>query len=224
MIDDKKQQLINDFSKFIYDLPNEDLNNTISPTDDNTIDLFSLFKEFIALKTEIKQESRQMKNALDEFRNVFSVLKQNCEVLGNELEQKNKNHGNEMKKQEFTILRPILLDILEIRDGIESSINYLTTFTVGGFWRFIKNDVTLINHLRNGQQMSLRKIDVLLNNYNVTAIPALEQNFDANIMRAVEVGKVDSLLNNQIISEVRKGFLWNNQLLRIAEVKVNKLF
>jgi molecular chaperone GrpE len=41
-------------------------------------------------------------------------------------------------------------------------------------------------------------------------------------MRAVEVESDHQLRNGIVTEELRKGFMWDKELLRIAEVKVNK--
>lgn len=50
-------------------------------------DLYSLFTELAALKTEIRLESRQVKTALDEFRVMFETLQTRQSQLGSELER-----------------------------------------------------------------------------------------------------------------------------------------
>ena len=46
---------------------------------------------------------------------------------------------------------------------------------------------------------------------------------DPHTMNAVEIDRDPKIDNGIVLEELRKGFLFEDQVLRIAEVKVNKL-
>jgi molecular chaperone GrpE len=42
-------------------------------------------------------------------------------------------------------------------------------------------------------------------------------------MRAIEIENRNDVENGIVTGEIRKGFMWENEVLRLAEVKVNKI-
>ncbi len=222
MLNENKQKLINDFSQFVEQLPEEQLDIFDNKQEDN-VDLFTLFQEFIALKTEIKVQSRQFKGALDEFKNVFTVLEKTCTTLSNELDSKRLENTRILQEQRQLSLRPLLLDILDVRDRLEETVTYLETYKPRFGFGFLRKDDSLVNTLNTGQNISLRRIDQLLNNNDVSMIEVLGKTFDTVYMRAVAVKNDNNLPNGCVVSEVRKGFMLDGKVLRIAEVEVNKI-
>jgi molecular chaperone GrpE len=51
----------------------------------------------------------------------------------------------------------------------------------------------------------------------------LGQSVDPHTMTVVELDHNPELENGIVTRELRKGFLWGNDVLRLAEVKANKL-
>ena len=80
---DTRERLLEQFRAALDTLPD-------TPEADETgrrTDLYSLFAELVALKNEVRLESRQVKTALDEFRAVFETLQASQTQLGGELER-----------------------------------------------------------------------------------------------------------------------------------------
>jgi len=111
--------------------------------------------------------------------------------------------------------------ILDIRDRIEQGITAsekVRSSWLGKIAGAEKGRETLIE----GQKMTMRNLDRLLASYGVSPIETAGKEFDPFIMRAVEVEKRSDFTNGVVLEEIRKGFLLNGQILRPAEVKVNK--
>jgi len=223
MIDiDTKQRVIADFCHFIENLP--DAESLLPIESESTADLFTLCKEFIALKTEVKQESRQFKIALDSFKEVFNTLQQSHGILAKELAQRRQEQQLEIEKQQYTILKPLLLNLIELRDCLEMGVNHHKTYRPHFLIRrLIKREQAFIASMCEGQAMTLRRVDQLLANYEVRFLTTVQKPFDPQCMRAIGVEHRTDLPNGIVISEVRKGFIWKSELLRTAEVKVNKI-
>ena len=71
--------------------------------------------------------------------------------------------------------------------------------------------------------MTLKRFENLLQRHNVYAIDCMGKLLDPRTMSAVEISHDPKLGNGIVIEELRKGFLFEENVLRLAEVKVNKL-
>lgn len=71
--------------------------------------------------------------------------------------------------------------------------------------------------------MTLKRFEQLLQRHQVYAIDCVGKPLDPRTMSAVEISQDPKLDNGIVIEELRKGFLFENNVLRLAEVKVNKL-
>ncbi len=70
--------------------------------------------------------------------------------------------------------------------------------------------------------MSLRRLDRTLSDYRVRPIEVLDQALDPHTMRVVEVESRTDRASGMVTGELRKGFIWDGEPLRPADVKVNK--
>jgi molecular chaperone GrpE len=82
------------------------------------IDLFTLFSELAALKNEVKLESRQVKTALDQFREVFDTLRQDNARLGEELGRRRDTE----QEARCAAQRELLLEILDLHDRLRAGL------------------------------------------------------------------------------------------------------
>ena len=81
-------------------------------------DLFSVFVELAALRSEVRTESRLVKEALDQFRSVFDTL----QASHGTMEQELKRAQAEALEQSRSVLRPLLLDVIDIRDRLVAGL------------------------------------------------------------------------------------------------------
>ncbi len=216
-----KQKIIEEFSEFIETLP-ENSDIEIDPID--TVDLFTLYKEFSVLKGEIKQESRQFKTALESFKGVFKTLEKSQETLSRELEERRQEHQNEILKEREQFLKPVLSDLLEIRDKLEAATSFTKDYKSFSFMmRFFTKIKKFIEKINQGQLMTLRYIDYILSLHDVKRINVLGKSFNPKFMKVISVESKNDAPNGIVIEEIRKGFLWKESVLRVADVKVNKI-
>lgn len=68
----------------------------------------------------------------------------------------------------------------------------------------------------------IKNIDSLLESYGVTPINALGELFDPNLHEAIAVISDDSLDDNTITKELRKGYISHNRTLRPTLVEISK--
>lgn len=213
-----KTQLIEEFSKFIdsYDLENDHQENNDT---EKIIDLFSLFSELVALKTEVKLESRQIKRAVDEFKKIFELLESNNVLLQKQLSEALKDK----EAQQKNVLKPLLLDLLELHDRLNHNISMMTQGKKKSsilWWK--KQQGKMIDHWCQGLRIVLKLIEQRLSDYQVTAIKTIGQPLNPTFMQVRSITSDLAHADGVIVEELRKGYLWGDEVLRLAEVTINK--
>lgn len=213
MDDAKKEVLISRFRSYLDEVDIAELSEEAQQTD-----LFSLFIELVALKNEVKLESRQVKTALDEFKDVFALLRSSHEQLSVELEQAR----SERREQQRAVLRPVLLELLELQDRLRAGLQIIRNHRGPRLSWLHKRETRLIKTITEAQEISLRRLQHLLATQQVSAIDSVGRPLDPHTMRVVEVVQRADLDHGFVVEELRQGFYWEGELLRSADVKVNK--
>ena len=85
-------------------------------------DLFTVFVELAAVRNEVRTESRLVKEALDQFRGVFATLQSSHATLEQEL----KRVQGEARERGRALLRPLLLELLDLRDRLAAGLQQPT--------------------------------------------------------------------------------------------------
>jgi len=207
-----KTQLLEQFSQYLEVVE-------LEPEPEQT-DLYSLFSEMAALRNEVKTESRQFKNALGDFKTGFDSLQQSNDELTKELD----NYRAQLETQKEHITRNLLLEFLEVYDRLLAGSKVLASYQPVSslFVHSKKQDKQFIHSIQEGQSISLRRLEQLLGKYEVIAIEVLNQSLDPYSMTAIEIDHNPKIDDGIVTEELRKGFKWQNKMLRLAEVKVNK--
>ncbi|MBE2294400.1 MAG: nucleotide exchange factor GrpE [Phycisphaerales bacterium] len=208
-----KEQLLERFRRYLDALPEAEVT-----AEEPHTDLYSLFTELVTLKNEVRLESRQIKTALDEFRAVFETLQTSQSQLGTELDRAR----SALPEQRRAALKPILLELLDLHDRLEAGLRVLQDYRPSLLGRLCRQEQALLQAMAQGQEMSLRRLEQILNAQQVTALSAQGQSLDPHTMRAAELERRSDLANGIVTEELRKGYTWQGDLLRLAEVKVNR--
>lgn len=184
-------------------------------------DLTALFTDLAGLKSEVKAESRQFKATLDTLNEAVSVLKADNQALADELAASTER----LKQQVNDSQRTLLLDIIDIYDRLSEGYRVLQNYRpVDALFKHSKKqDVRFIKGFSKGQEITLKRFEQLLQRRGVYPIDCVGKLFDTRTMKTLEVGRDEKLENGIVLEELRKGFLFEDQVLRLAEVKVNKL-
>ena len=180
-------------------------------------DLFTLLAEVAALKNEVKLESRHIKAALDEFRGLYATLREANTRLADE--QKRCREQEESLRQQAQ--KDLLLELLELRDRLQAGHDQAARFRPG--WLTGRAAAEFVASMTEGMAMNLRRLDEALVRREVHPLPALGQTFDPHTMHAVELASDPTRAEGMVVGELRKGFLYQDNLLRSAEVVVNRL-
>jgi molecular chaperone GrpE len=101
--------------------------------------------------------------------------------------------------------RGMLLPLLEIIDDMEKALQCAND----GEQSFLQ-----------GMRIIHQKFLVLLGTQGVLPFDSVGTTFDHNLHEAVAMAKHNGSTSGTVIDELRRGYLWNNELLRPAQVRV----
>jgi molecular chaperone GrpE len=185
----------------------------------NEADLFTVFVELAALRNEVRTESRLVKEALDQFRGVFGTLQSSHATLEQEL----KRARAEAQERGRVLLRPLLLELLDLHDRLAAGLRQPVAAPVRWLdrWRG-RRPTEPPERWREGLGITLRRLNGILADRSVVRIELLGKRFDPRTGRVVGTIMDANVAAGIVVEEVRAGFLWQEELLRPAEVIVNQ--
>jgi molecular chaperone GrpE len=187
-------------------------------TEDEEIDLFTLFSELSALKNEVKRESRQLKEALARFGELFELLQQNQSRLERALDQ-----GEQVRESaEETCRRTLLLEIVALRDRLLSNLHFVQSHRPGWVQQLDRRERLFRSDLQQGIEITLRNLDHLLESHQVVEVVTEGQLFDPHTMRVEAVENHPGMADSLVLSTLSSGHLLQGEPLRTARVIVNK--
>jgi len=174
-------------------------------------DLYAVFVELAGLRSEVRTESRLVKEALDQFRGVFDMLQRELDRA-----------RADAREQGRLALRPLLLDVIDLRDRLVAAETLAAAARPRWHERLWRRDGSGGEAWQEGLRMTVRRLDQVLLDRRVVAMRLLGQPFDPLLARVVGTAPDGSLAEGTVVEEVRGGFLWDEQVLRTAEVIVSK--
>ncbi|MFZ2170176.1 MAG: nucleotide exchange factor GrpE [Methylococcaceae bacterium] len=215
MNDTQKNRLLEEFQSYLEQADQAHVLSAEQP------DLTTLLSEMAGLRSEVKAESRHFKTTLDKLSDALAALQTDNKALADELAI----HNERLQQMRSETLRTVLLEIVDIYDRLTVGFGVLQNYRPVSslFNHSKKQDVRFIKSFKKGQSMTLKRFEQLLQRYNVYAIDCIGRLLDPRTMSAVEIAHDPKLANGIVIEELRKGFLFEDHVLRLAEVKVNKL-
>lgn len=223
IISSKKQILLDSFSDFIANLPEDMFDEKTLQDAQHAPDLYQLYETFIGLKAEIKQESRQFKTALDTFKSVFETLQKSHDTVNQELQLRRQEYHEQIEAQSSIVLKPMLLEIIGLYDRMLLAVTNYQSISFSCFDQWNKKLCERIRSMQTGEEMLLNRVEQLLSQYDVHPYDVLHLPFDPENMQACGITQNADLDADTVSVEVEKGFLWKEKILRIAKVQVNKL-
>jgi molecular chaperone GrpE len=213
--DSIKQALLSRFSAYLDTVEDEP-----EPPEDpeETTDLYTLFVEMAGLRSEVRTESRLVKEALDQFRGVFDTLQASHATVQRELDRAR----NETREQAQAALRPLLLDVIDLRDRLLAALTFAGAVRPRWYDRLLRRPPPAGAEWQEGLRMTLRRLDQVLLDRRVVPTKLVGRPFDPRLARVIGTTLDRSVAAGAVTEEVRTGFLWDDQVLRTAEVIVSK--
>jgi len=209
---DEKERLIDEFCACLETWEEGD------EAGDNAVDLHTLLAEMAALKNEIRLESRQFKSMLEEMRSFGDALREQNERLNRDLDRAREQAAVGRQKAE----RGLLLDMLDLRDRLQAGVDADAAHHPSFFARLVDSETRFAASLGQGLALTLSRLDDVVKAYQVRPLDVLGQMLDPHLMRAVGVENVAGKPDGVVLREARRGFFHGGELLRAAEVIVNK--
>lgn len=213
MDETQKEELIRQFRDYLE-------NDFTEEASEEDIDQLSLFNELAGLKNEVKIESRQLKAALDSFHQAFTSLDNGQQELV-VLLQNQKHKEPETDQAE---MMAFILGLIDIYDRIDAGLKQEPP--APSFMERLlpaaQNSRKWVQGHIEGQRMLLGRVNELLSLGGVAAIVSHGQQFDQQVMKAIDFAIDQSKEEGVVLQEVRKGFKQDRRVVRLAEVIVNK--
>ena len=216
-----KEKLLGRFAAYLDGLDEHGLDAVTAAANERNEanDLFSVFVELAALRNEVRTQSRLVKEALDQFRGVFETLQSSHATMQGELTRARA----QTREREHELLKPLLLDVIDIRDRLTNIALKPTNARPRWYERVhFKAIQEAREATREGLRMIVRRLDRVLAERRVVPTETVGRCFDPRIAAAVATIVDPTRGDGHVVEEVRPGFLWEDDLLRPAEVIVVK--
>ena len=164
-----------------------------------------LEQEIQSLKQAMKAQTEQHNLALEKISQSLAALQ-------------------DIRLDQQRIMRNWLLGLLEIYDSFHLAQTTLAQYQpVNRLFRHSRpEDICFIRRFQQGQQIILRRLQRLMEQCQLKRIECQGKPFDPVLMTAVEIVEQPKVENGLVLAECRPGFYWRDQVLRTAEVKVNR--
>lgn len=213
MIDpDTKDRLVEQFRACL------DSGEDVEADDGEPIDLLTLLAEMAALKNEVRLQARQFKSALEQMQALSDVLREHNQTLTRDLERSRSLAADSKSQAE----RGLLLGLLELRDRLQAGLDAQAAWRPTPLARLLGGVQRYVRSLREGSALTLQRLDELLASHRVRPVAALGQALDPQCMHAVAIEWTPEAAEGVVLRELRRGFRQGTELLRAAEVIVNK--
>ncbi len=117
----------------------------------------------------------------------------------------------------------MLLDLVELRDRQAAGIEAVAQLKPSLLVRLLcKRKRLRFQAVLAGLKMTLARLDQLLASLKLEPVAAEGQQFDPATMRASEVVFLCNRPAGEVVAVLRRGWRWRGEVLRLAEVRVNK--
>lgn len=241
-VDDKleawKEEIEDDFKRWMNELTEIP---EVKPIHD-VPDIYSFYQELCVLRNEIRKGGRRNQDVLTRFGESLSGFQQTMEEIQDRLcrmDNEKKGGSLETDKSIFLPLVDILQRMERLRERLESppentpSEECRASGWKAQFIRFLekcllstpynlKNWEKAWNRFKGGFEITLSHLDSLLKKEGVTRIETVGMDFDPAMMTAVAVEYTDEYKEYLVLEEISSGFLFNNIVIKLAEVKISK--
>ena len=234
MAGDWKERALDDFRRWLDEL--EEIPPAGAEQEPPSCDLHDLFAELAALRQEVRLQNREQSRAGRELANAAARY--------DAIDRTTRRRDEELAALERRVARAAedrcLLSVLDLRDALVRGrqaarklrkAGKQASKTAGkqaGRKRALRRKpfrrlLPAIAGVVDGYELALRRCDRALAGYGVRAVPALGGRFDARTMHAVETRRVADREDGAVVDEFVSGFVRDGEVLRLAEVAVNRV-
>jgi molecular chaperone GrpE len=217
-LESRKEKLLAQFAAFL-----EQGTQGAGPEEDGSPDperqepdLYTLFVEMAALKAEVKKDARQHKESVGYFHSLLETLQANNQQLTQELA----HHQKSRQEAVLQAQQDLLEEMIDLQDRLQATMDNIHAFKPP-FWERRASRV-FRSGLAEGLEITMRRMEQMLGSHGVTPLQAVGRPFDPHTMRVVEVRKEEGQADGIVLEEIRRGYLRQGKLFRLAEVVANR--
>ena len=180
-------------------------------------DLRDLFAEFAALRQEIRLQNRGQARAGRE----LAAAAARYETAAREVEHRGEALAAFEKRISRTAEDRCLVETLEVRDALVRGRD--AAVRLRGRPRLFRRPPRDVDGVVEGYELAIRRFDRMLSRFEVRRVETVGRSFDSRVMHAVEARRVDEAGDGRVVEELRSGFVRHDDVLRPADVVVNRL-
>jgi molecular chaperone GrpE len=191
---------------------------------DRQCDSYALWAAMTGLTQEVKLQGRAFKELNDTIGRQAERLSEEPAGVYREREVQ--------REAERRSRRDILGALVDLRDrlgrGLESAIAASDGIAHRTRWleRLLRkrSDVATatLDALKKGYQLSLERLDQMLEEFNAREIRCKGERFDPHRMNAIDLEESDAVPDGTVLEVYRNGYEWNGEVFRPAQVKVSR--
>jgi len=217
-----KRNILADFSAWLDELDAEDLRAaTDPPEDDSAPDLFSFFSELAALRRDVQLQGKASQGLRSDVQDVTNELKTGVEEQVRNLANAVIDIKNQVPRARREAQTAIALEFVEIAEGLERCRDLQTPASLPLFLTRGRREAVL-RELHRPIGLLAAKAGDALRRLGIRSIAAVGDTFSPGTMRAADTTSGSGRASGTVTEIVRQGYTLNDDVLRVAEVKVEK--
>jgi molecular chaperone GrpE len=189
--------------------------------------------EWIALRHEVKQQNKLCQTTQTALQQALEAER----LQNTQLQQRLADLASPPAPAPLLAPKSLLQDLLKIMDALDQASEYgrsqrvelsKTASPAKSWWQKLFSrqppDIAVFQEVLSSHHQGLevirRTLLDLLRQRQVVPLEAVGKPFDPSFMYAIGRQETNSMAENTVIQEVVRGYLWQNQILREAQVMV----
>ena len=212
---DWKRQALEDFRRWL-DAAGDDV---AGPGEPETVDcdLRDLFAELAALRQEVRLQNREQARASRE----LAAAAEHHDTTARRTERGDEALSALEGRASRNAETRCLAATLEVRDALVRGQD--AAVRLRDRRRLFRRPPPGVAGVAEGYELALRRFDRVLSRFEVRRVETVGRPFDGRIMHAVEARRIAGTEDGRVVEELRSGFVRGDDVLRLADVAVNRL-
>lgn len=216
---DWKERALEDFREWLDDLPEpaQGEDEAGGAEEAHEVDLRDLFAEFAALRQEVRLQSREQARASRELAKAAESYEAATRLTRRREDDLAAFERRIVAEAENRCLR----SVLEVHDALVRGRDAAAMLREprGLLRRPVRGAAGVVE----GYELALRRFDRMLAGFGVRRLRTVGCPFDSRTMHAMEVRRIEQTADGEVVEELLGGFTRDGDVLRLAEVAVNRL-
>ncbi|CAM2008690.1 nucleotide exchange factor GrpE [Acanthopleuribacter pedis] len=181
-----------------------------------------LHREMTQLKSEVRRETRILQDGLQQFEGACAAIEVSRGVMEQLGATQQADLDARVETQVRELIRPILLDMIMVCDKLHAEHQAMKDFKPGWSGRVFAKEAKLLATVTEGREALTHRLQNQLAQYGLEPIPTLGLPFDGRFMKVGEVVHQADQEDGLVTGELLPGYTWRDEVLRYAEVQVNR--